>query len=98
MIEPGEQAIDIGLGCFIEFAEWGGEAAGINEFHRNAAGEWCTGWVAFKGSPWSLQFEKIKDFKCWDVVKLNPLTLSPSIKCTACGHHGHIVNGRWKPA
>jgi hypothetical protein len=98
MIQPSANAIDIGDGCFIEFAEWGGAAAGINEFHRDAAGAWCAGWVAFKGSLWSLQFEKIEGFQCWDVIKSDPLTLSPSIKCTACGHHGHIKNGRWAPA
>lgn len=98
MTAPSANAIDIGLGCFIEFAQWGGEAAGINEFHRNAAGAWCAGWVAFRGSPWARQFDKVKDYQAWDVVKRDPLTLSPSIKCRACGHHGHIENGRWKPA
>ena len=98
MTEPAANAVDIGEGCFIEVAEWGGQPAGINNFHRDAAGAWCAGWVAFRGSPWSRQFEKVEGFQSWDVVKRDPLTLSPSIKCKACGHHGHIKNGRWTPA
>ena len=92
---PSAQAIDIGDGCFIEYAEFNGETAGINEFHRNAAGAWCIGWVAFRGSAWAKQFETVKDYQAWDVQQRDPLTLFPSIKCRACGHHGHIKNGRW---
>lgn len=31
------------------------------------------------------------------VVSYEPLTLSPSLLCRACGHHGHIRGGRWEP-
>lgn len=34
----------------------------------------------------------------WTVVAEDPLTLSPSLLCTECGHHGHITEGRWQPA
>lgn len=34
----------------------------------------------------------------WTIVQLEPLTLSPSVLCTACGHHGFIQGGRWVPA
>jgi hypothetical protein len=34
----------------------------------------------------------------WTVVQDEPLTLSPSLLCTACGHHGFIQDGRWVPA
>lgn len=97
-VEPGAHAVDIGSGCFIEYAEYGGETAGVNEWHRNAAGEWCRGWVAFNGSAWANHFSGVKEFQGWDVVKRDPLTLSPSIKCRACGHHGHIQAGKWVPA
>lgn len=33
----------------------------------------------------------------WTVVSIDPLTLSPSLLCRQCGHHGHIINGRWVP-
>ena len=31
----------------------------------------------------------------WDVVSLDPLTLSPSLLCRLCGDHGFIRSGRW---
>lgn len=34
----------------------------------------------------------------WDVLKVQPLTLFPSILCRACKFHGYITNGRWCPA
>lgn len=33
----------------------------------------------------------------WTVEQWDPLTLSPSIACRACGHHGFIRDGRWVP-
>ncbi len=27
----------------------------------------------------------------------DPLTLTPSLKCAACGAHGHVTNGKWEP-
>lgn len=33
----------------------------------------------------------------WQVVTWTPLTLSPSIGCRECGHHGYITNGEWNP-
>lgn len=34
----------------------------------------------------------------WQVLSLDPLTLSPSTRCRACGLHGFIRDGRWVPA
>ena len=31
----------------------------------------------------------------WDLIKLNPLTLAPSILRRECGVHGWIRGGRW---
>ena len=31
----------------------------------------------------------------WQVESWEPLTLSPSLLCGACGHHGFIRGGRW---
>lgn len=33
----------------------------------------------------------------WQIESVDPLTLSPSLLCRACGHHGFIRNGRWEP-
>ena len=34
----------------------------------------------------------------WRIERLDPLTLSPSLLCRACGHHGFIRDGKWVPA
>ncbi len=34
----------------------------------------------------------------WVVERWEPLTLSPSLLCTACGDHGFVRGGRWVPA
>jgi hypothetical protein len=34
----------------------------------------------------------------WQVQSWEPLTVSPSLLCTACGDHGFIREGRWVPA
>jgi hypothetical protein len=32
----------------------------------------------------------------WQVLCMEPLTLSPSLLCH-CGDHGYIQGGRWEP-
>ena len=34
----------------------------------------------------------------WTVESWEPLTLSPSLLCSACGHHGFVRQGQWVPA
>jgi len=34
----------------------------------------------------------------WQVESLDPLTISPSVLCGACGDHGFIRSGRWQRA
>src|SRR5690348_736682 len=38
------------------------------------------------------------DANHWTCVSEQPLTLSPSLNCNACGRHGFIENGRWRHA
>jgi len=33
----------------------------------------------------------------WTVESVEPLTLSQSLLCKQCGHHGHIIGGKWVP-
>lgn len=95
LTELPPDTISIGDGHAIRFVEYQGEIAGIHEWHRKADGTWCQGWVSFNGSAWRKGFTGSDG---WDVVQREPLTLTPSIKCRACGNHGHITNGRWVPA
>lgn len=35
--------------------------------------------------------------KRWDLISVEPLTISPSVLCHACGTHGFMTNGVWVP-
>ncbi len=84
---------DIGCGVWImTFTEGNSQTpGGLIEAHRNAAGEWCQGAIHFSGRGHSTP-------PLWDVVNATPLTLSPSLLCRTCGHHGFIRDGKWVPA
>lgn len=34
----------------------------------------------------------------WKLDSLEPLTISPSLLCMSCQHHGFIREGKWVPA
>lgn len=96
---PPVDAVSTGDGFAMTFTMYEGEHAGIVEWHRKANGKWCRGWVPFRGSKWSMLFEgRGSEYQCWDVSQRDPLTLSPSILCRACGNHGFIRNGKWEKA
>lgn len=33
----------------------------------------------------------------WQVLQERPLTVIPSIRCLACGMHGFVTDGEWRP-
>lgn len=92
---PPPEAIDIGGGHRIVFREWEGERSAIDDWHLRADGTWCKSFIDFKGGTWARQFGPDVG---WDLVKLDPLTLNPSLLCRICGDHGYIENGRWRKA
>jgi hypothetical protein len=81
---------DIGHGVFVEARRVDGVLHGFAYSHPAPDGKTCSGagWIPVK--------PEAPDG--WDVVGLDPLTLSPSLLCRACGHHGFIREGRWVPA
>jgi hypothetical protein len=85
--------LDLGCGVSIVLVEYEGAVVGLEETHLNQEGQPCRGWVALDSAP-----EQLRAHSCWHVVSKNPLTLTPSIKCRACGNHGFIREGRWVPA
>jgi hypothetical protein len=93
------ELIDIGHGVGISFwhrwpREQHPEPAGLMEEHRDARdpSKRCAGSIRFKGRG------EGPTEKAWEIVTWEPLTLSPSLLCTACGHHGWIRDGKWVPA
>ncbi len=86
--------IDIGHGVTISFYEYKGVRAGLIEEHPSPKSESgrCSGAVAFRIP------ENPGASPAWDVISADPLTLSPSLLCRTCGHHGWIRDGKWVPA
>lgn len=81
--------VDIGHDVQIEERWLHGELHGVAYKHKRPDnGAQCEGFADCKPA-W-------KDG--WDIVALQPLTLSPSLLCRACGHHGFIRDGSWVPA
>ena len=95
--------VDLGHGHTLEFVAWKPDADpnprytgryGAHVHHRTPDGRNCVGFVAFAGLP-----EQIAPGPpTWTVESWEPLTLSPSLLCRACGDHGFIRAGRWEPA
>lgn len=102
------QWTDIGHGVRIEFtghAEY--ERVGLLVEHPRGDGGWyaqhppedpsepCMSSALFDLSHVR---EHFPDQNFWTVESFEPLTLSPSLLCRLCGHHGFIREGRWIPA
>lgn len=88
----GKSLGDIGDGVIVELRYVDGVLHGIEWQHPDPhrPSQRCNGlaWVSLKPM-WS---------DGWDLLSLDPLTLSPSLLCQRCGRHGFIRDGRWVPA
>ena len=91
--EPSRRTVvplgDLGHGVTAELRYYGGELHGVGYTHPTPVdGTPCSGFAETKPF-WS---------HGWEVVRLSPLTLQPSLLCRLCGHHGFIRDGLWVPA
>jgi hypothetical protein len=68
----------------------------VNEEHDRADGKGRCGGFVMLDVPESEPFRA--GGPLWTVESTDPLTLSPSLLCRACGNHGWIRNGTWVPA
>lgn len=85
--------ISLGDGHRMVFAEYEGQRrVGATIFHMLPDGSECAGWIAFEGRAWANGFSNIAT---WKVEQDEPLTLSPSVLCRACGDHGFVRDGKW---
>ena len=106
---PGE-LLDLGLGHSLRYARWAPDRAlnpryahlpDVDRYcalhtHPRPDGAPCgTNGLTFDGP---VQRELDPARPRWQVVSWEPLTLSPSVLCTACQAHGWIRDGRWVPA
>jgi len=91
--DPG--VMDLGHGVLAKFygvhdrPELG--HVGILYEHPDGNGGRCWGGVSFAGA-------NPADPRGWKVESKEPLTLSPSVLCMSCNHHGFIRDGKWVPA
>ena len=75
------------------YAKGESEPGGGLHWHRkqevpgelSATPGWCVGGITFGGNGWTLEGKE-------------PLTISPSLLCRACGSHGFIRDGKWVSA
>ncbi len=88
-----DHMLGVGHGMTFFYLPGEDQPAGIFEWHRCHDGDWAPGYVAFRRPD-----RTVADLPTWEVVKLRPLTLTPSIACRSCGNHGWIRNGRWEDA
>lgn len=91
----GGQILDLGHDVRIMFSvrRDGGPRIGFSESHRAPDGRECAGAVTFDVP----EAEGLPGPR-WTVESWDPLTISPSILCRICGHHGFVRSGRWVPA
>lgn len=95
--EGGDGVADLGHGVRIKFTGLRDHPGhhGLIESHPDGRGGRCSGSIAFD-TPARRELDEQRPL--WTVEQWEPLTLSPSLLCRACGHHGFIREGRWVPA
>ena len=79
---------------FVEFRD--DSRIGISYYHTTPEGNTCNGFITFEGGAWANAFDN--KIPSWKVISFEPLTITPSLLCKACGDHGFITDGKWVPA
>ena len=90
--------IDLGFDHQARIVPFGGDPhSGIDYYHKTPDGRECGGFITITDSAWAREFAH-GTIETWDLISKEPLTLSPSLLCRACGDHGFIRDGRWVKA
>jgi hypothetical protein len=85
--------IDLGDGHSYRPANGKGDYSGIYLKHPGCKSDEL---IPFTSGAWAREFSG--DITTWELQSEDPLTLSPSILCRACGNHGFIQGGKWVKA
>jgi|GEM_PF-1483502 len=96
----GEGVLDLGHGVTAHATvDAAGEWVGLIRRHPREGGEGsCASAVAFDTPASRKAHGEDGKVAFHTVVSWEPLTLLESCLCTACGHHGHVREGRWVPS
>ena len=85
-----DRGMDIGSGVKVyPVHDKDGAFVGIIEEHIGKDGAPCSGYCHFRHAA------NPDTVSSWVVESFEPLTLSPSVLCRTCGHHGFIRQGKW---
>lgn len=91
----------IGQDTYIQFyIDDNSKVIGLIEWHKNTkTDEWCGGSVLFDFADAKYKKKFDGEYATWHVESKigEPLTVTPSIACGGCEHHGYITDGRWQP-
>lgn len=91
------ELIDIGHGVCIEYTAWADHPkVGLIRYHPKPDGTPCVGSGLLFDLPGV--HENFPSRALWQVEEWEPLTISPSLLCSLCGHHGWVRSGLWVPA
>lgn len=108
-MEPENYDIDLGDdNHYLQFTSWKPDRelnpqyahlpdldkAGALIYHRRIQGGDCCGAIMFDSE---VARQIFGERSLWTVESWEPLTISPSIKCS-CGDHGFITNNKWVKA
>lgn len=90
-----KEVLDLGDNHTLTFASYLEDAhAGASIMHLKPDGSPCDSFIAFADRSWAKEFSP-GSIATWVVEQEEPLTLSPSLLCRACGDHGFIREGKW---
>lgn len=91
------EPLDLGDGVTLNFTSWGEhDRVGYLLDHSKPDGSECEGGAGLFDLPGVR--EAFPGRAVWQIESWEPLTLSPSLLCSACGHHGFVRQGQWVPA
>lgn len=89
-------SLDFGNACGLTWLQNDREEViGAIEYHLTPEGKRCEGMISFDVPERDERYKTNPDAPTWEVQSWIPLTISPSILCRICGHHGFIREGAW---